>query len=843
MVLIPSVLLINWIGSSTEPSKLTVAAQNNGPWTIAVGNTRAVGNATPDSIRIEVKAGNRWLPALGGVVSPFLQGNAKVVKIEDLPSGKTVTLTGETWSLRVAAERGKPSLKFTLVRSLNQQLTLPVGTVLAGMSAAANGVTSEQGPLSIYGGNVYGSGFPAAFHWNDGVESSVFFEVNATDWAGKTSVRRFLNSRVVAAKENSKNILGLATSSGNSTFQGPGDITFEWHVTARPNRQKPSRIEALARSVELNAKLHPQQTVTAPLPSWELFAAQQIKSLRQPGGFAEVSRPWTDGRLQLVAPFEKIITHPAHTGEQGGDFSTTNNNLSPAILFSRLQGEGEGNNPFRRQMDALPAFYDEKDAFICWSYEGHGPLAMSWQTIWFALESDRVAAAAPESWFNPSIKGRFLMGTKGLQQLARANNYAFPQWWDSTTKLAVPQNDLPQLGKVNEPWQAGQYSYVMLQAFETSGDQWQLDEAKLALSSLFEKVRYQVKNDLYEKSFSDPADFPVTELFGNGYGAVASFKLYAATKEPKYREYARYFLASMLRLTPWYEDESDPIACSLNSLGLFLPHGGAYNPTPWETTEANLSIAWVLANVPDAPYRELLLKLSNLNRINSFGFYPAQWPENVRKHSGKEALATPYLPIEPYYSFEAPGGHTGVPILYASTALWNYWLYDALATTDSPSVMALNLNPIDGFESALASADRRFLLYNPNNSSQKVLVRMKNLAHGQYEIGLQSARGQRVSTKASQTSLLSGTRLEIPAHSSVELRLRNIDRTEAKRIENQESAQRALASAYAALHQAPIERAMQLAEDFRRSLGLFRAKKYGDSKRIASQIRGAIRTE
>ncbi|MCC7229037.1 MAG: hypothetical protein IT203_01490 [Fimbriimonadaceae bacterium] len=535
------------------------------------------------------------------------------------------------------------------------------------------------------------------------------------------------------------------------------------------------------------------------------------------------------------------MTHPAHMGEQGGDFSTTNNNLSPAILFSRIKGEISAKAFFRRHLDALPVFYDESDNFVCWSYEGHGSLAMTWQTLWFAIETSRAAKTAPESWFNPSVMGRFLMGTHGLRDLARASSYAFPQWWDSKTKMAVNQNDLPQLGKVYEPWQAGQYSYIMLEAHATSGDAWQLEEAKLALSNLFHRVNYRVKNSLYDKSFSDPADFPVTELFGNGYGAVASYKLYSLTKDPTYRDYGKYFLATLMRLTPWFEDDSDPIARRLRSLGLFLPHGGAYNPTPWETTEANLCIAWVLANVPDVPYRDLLLKLSNLNRVNSAGFFPATWEESVRKHSGNEAGKTPFLAIEPFYTFEAPGGHTGVPILYAPTSLWNYWLYEALASTDSPSVMVLNLNPISGYEAALASAERFFLVYNPSPSRKKVLVKMNHLIPGQYEVTWDSPSGRKQTARMSQQALLSGTKLEVAGKSSLEFRVRNLDKTIATRIAAQESAQNALASAYADLHRAPIERAMTHTRDFQRATSLFREKKYSDAKTVAVNLRASIR--
>ncbi len=843
MVLCPFLLLTAGLGGGRHDTLSNSSLQNTNPrWTVSAGVIRALGDSSPQAVRVEIYDGKRWIPALAGVVSPLLDNTARAIKIEGGVGSKTVTLAGETWTLEIGSERQKPALKFTLTGNLDRPVSVPSGTILAGHAAPANGITSDQGPMSIYGGTVFGAGFPVAYQWKGGVESSLFFNVNATDWAGKTSLRRFLQSRVSAQAGAAQNVLGLATSTP-ATLQGPGRLTFEWKVTGRANGVQPSRIEALARSVELNAPLHPEQVVSGGLPSWERFAKEHLKAIQSPEGTAEASRPWSDGPLALVDPFEKIITHPAHLGEQGGDFSTINNNLSPALLFSRLNGKDVDQGLLQRQLNALPAFYDDRDEFICWSYLGHGPLAMSWQTLWFALETHRAAMAAPEAWFNPAVKGRFLMGTKGLRAMAQANDYAFPQWWDSTTKLAAIQNDLPELGKVYEPWQAGQYAYLMLQAHQIGGEAWQLEEAKRSLSKLFTQVRYRVENKLYKKDFQDPADFPVAELFGNGYGAVASYKLFASTKDAKYRTYGRYFLASMLRLTPWFEDESDPIARSLKSLGLFLPHGGAYNPTPWETTEANLCIAWVLANVPDAPYRELLMKLSNLNRVNSFDFYPANWSESVQKHAGKAAMAAPYLPIEPFYSFEAPGGHTGVPILYASTTLWNYWLYEALASTDSPAVMALNLCPIEDFEAALSSLNRKFLFYNSGGASKRVAVKMKHLRSGNYEIIQSSPSGKKITRRASDRELIAGTTLDIPAQSAAEVEVRNLDRSEAVRIATKTGAENALARTYALLHGLETARAMPFATDFRSAVQLFKNKKYSEAERIASDMKKRIRAK
>ena len=94
----------------------------------------------------------------------------------------------------------------------------------------------------------------------------------------------------------------------------------------------------------------------------------------------------------------------------------------------------------------------------------------------------------------------------------------------------------------------------------------------------------------------------------------------------------------------------------LRHAGLFYPYVGASCTTPWETTEANLCLAWLLAHDTDSPLVPLLLKLSNLNRINSFYFYPAVYGPATRALTPSGTRSGPYFPIEPLYQLENMAG-------------------------------------------------------------------------------------------------------------------------------------------------------------------------------------------
>lgn len=804
---------------------------------LEVGGTRAVVGTAIAEVGVDAKVRGGWQNVLQGVDSPIAGGEGRLSVVAGSSGQKTVELRGTKWTLRVDAQPGRPSIRFVLSADLEQPVVLTGDTTLAGMRAPAATVTSEQGPMSIYGGNVYGAGLPAAYAWRSGAEVMAFFDMTPATWFGIATPRRFLDARVVAHTKETQTTLGLRSFATHRTQCGPGRVELVWHVAARENPVRPTRIEALARTIDLAAPLHPDQSPPSRIPRWESYSRSLMATLRGPDAAAEIVRPWDDGPLHLVPPIERVLTHPSHVGQTGSDFSTTNNHLSPSLLYLRLNPNQEEQEAARRKLNQLPIYFNDRDRFIGWNPYGTGSLAMSWQTLWFSIESLRAYDAASAGDFNPSVAGRFLLGTRGLEELATKSAYAFPQWWHAESKLPAIQNDVPELGVVYEPWQAGQYAYIMLRAHEIDADALKFAEAKRALVALFERVRFSVKNSRYERTYSDSADFPITELFGNAYGAVASYKLHASTKDPRYKTYGRYFLATLLRLTPWYEDQVGPVATQLSSLGLFYPHGGAYNPTPWETTEANLCLAWVLANVPDAPYRDLLVRLSNLNRVNSSGFYAASWPTVVQEHAGKEALKHPFLPVEPFYSFEAPGGHTGAPILYSSTSLWNYWLYEALAHATSPEVMVLNLSPLDGYESALASAERRFLLYNSSSATKRFVVKMKRLAPGTYRLERRTSNGWRTLRQADSIALEEGTELEAASKSSLEIRLRNGNPTVLARVKDQLAARNSLAAAYARLHELPTETALPQVANYRRAMDLFRSGHFPSSRRAAEQVK------
>jgi len=137
----------------------------------------------------------------------------------------------------------------------------------------------------------------------------------------------------------------------------------------------------------------------------------------------------------------------------------------------------------------------------------------------------------------------------------------------------------------------GTYAYLMLVAYGMTLEQRYLNEAQTAVDTLFEDMAFTISNEVYTVHYNNPADFPITDLFGDAYGTSAAYKLYALTGQTKYLGYSHDFLNTLLRLTFWYEGESDVYSRDLDTAGLFYFHGGAWHTCPCETTESYVSIA------------------------------------------------------------------------------------------------------------------------------------------------------------------------------------------------------------------------------------------------------------
>lgn len=787
-----------WLGVAhglaltAEPTRVELATdQQRMVFTLADGTF---------ALTTDVRDGGAWRP-LFDAAQPVLDGPlfglrpSSYAVVSDDAERKAVEFAGHhrqpdyDWSLRVEASTGSPLIHVVVTCHLLAPLTLdaPQPTVALWMRGRP-AFHLDQGPDSIYGsaGIPFGFGFPAAYLWDAGREAAVFFGMTRAAWMQPDGVARFHDARVMTRDEPDRAGLGLHVRRLTGSRVPAGDMVVEFYLHQAARATRPTGLEALDTMVRAFAPLHPAAAgwpldrFTGQPASWDHFAQQALTDLRQPTTMAEIAAPWHDEPLALVPPRETMVVHPATpmadaAGVAGSwDYSTVNNHLTPWLLLSRLRGDAEALRLGLAKLRALPRFYDPRAGILRHGTRQPphvGDLEMCWQNLVFHQEALRASSAVSDADFDPAVPGRVLMATAGLRALAHQTSYVLPQWFNPYARQPAVQNDVKQLGVIREPWQLGAYARLMTQAHALTGAAEFLAEARTALDMLFERLSFGVKNEVYDRQYRDPAEFPVTELFGNAEGIAAARALWEVTGEARYRRYARDFLNTLLRLTFWYEDETDPVSRELRNAGLFYPHGGAHVATPWETVEAHLAIAATLAHDPDHPLTDLLLRLSDLNRVNAFGFFPATWSDRVRAldPTPRPALGS-YFPIEPFYCLEGTGGHRGPTAAYmASLALWNDWLYQALAEADDRAVMVLNLNALDGYDAALAGDVRQVLVYNPGPAERACRVRFRHLAAGSYTLRSGARPEQRTAAE-----LAAGVPVALPAGGQVRLSARRI---------------------------------------------------------------------
>lgn len=662
------------------------------------------------------------------------------------------------WTLRVEASDNVPWIAFKVTCHLAAPLTLNglEPTVALWTRRPAVAVHLDQGPDSIYrdggGGTPHNSGFPAAGFWDDGLEAMIFFDMGPMRWMSPEGIWRFHDVRIQARPVDDSVGLGMHLKKVSGTAIPEGDMIVPFYVCARPRPEKPRKLDLLADMIQTFAPLHPSlaswpdDTVPSEHLNWAYFARRAIENLMIDGvTMATIEAPWKDGPVEVAEPQQTMIVHPARaaaTPEEARtawDFSTVNNHLTPWLLYARLNANEAMYRAALAKANALPRFYDDRAGLIRHGTrvpEHVGDMEMTWQNLFFHIECLRAAEALPRADFNPAIAGRVLLAFRGLREYAWNVDYLFPQWFDPYHKAPIVQHDVPALGTVHEPWQAGSYAHLMYRLVNAAHRGCLVDEAYAALDMLMGGMAYEESNDTYSVSYHDPADFPITELFGNAYGSVAGLKdRYGRDSD----QYGREMLNTLLRLTPWYEDDSDPVARSVRSAGLFYPHSGAASLCPWETVEANLCLAQHLLKDPEGPAREIILRLLNLNRINSFHFFPAAYNGRLRErdHRNSEQVDD-YFPVESFYTLEGQGGHQGPTAAYmAGLAMWNYWMYEALAVARPRDVMVVNLDTLGDYPGVLDGVERHFVVYNPTSAPVLAAVWFRHLHAKRYSLEIQ----------------------------------------------------------------------------------------------------------
>ncbi len=794
-----------------------------------------------------VSDGTIWRPFFDAQ-RPLIEGAAfnlepnSYTVLTNTGAKKTVRFQGARTSpsyafdLLVEMETGTGLARFELISHLTNGLTLSgqQPTVGLWMNRSSAQYVMTQGPLSAtrvaFPPN-FNVGFPAAYLYDQQQEAAIFFDLTPATWMAANGVDRFYDVQIKTWGNGTQTALGLYRYhvTGNSVPAGDMAVVFYLYSAWRP--QGPAQLsDMLDRTLEKFQPLHPwtsvfpTNTFEGGEVSWSGFADRTMADLMVPNVTYghRTNEPYADSPLPLVSLPLEMNVHPSFPTSDPNEalnawnFATINNPLLPGILYTRLNNSPQIKNFVNLKKDALPRFYNSNSRIMASGTQQPAfvfGLELSWQTLVYYQELFSLLDAVAREDFNPAVGGRLLMGLDGLIQYAREVNYVFSVYYNPFTRQPVVFQESPGLGAIREPWSVGSYCYILVRAYELTGESRYLVEAQTAMAALMNTMTYTEANSFYTATYSDPFEMPVMELMGNSYGAVAAAKLHRLTNDPKYLTYQRDFLNVLLRMTTWFEDQTDTRSRDVRSLGLFYPFVAAPTPTAWETAEANLCLAWLLKNDRTNSRAPLLARLSNLNRINSFYFYPATFTPAIRSiNPGLRTDVGQYFPTENMYTLEFPSGSGGSPnqtaIYMTGLALWNSWLYEALAAATNRQILVLNLASLEDYEQSIRSAAREFLVCNPTPGTISTAITNQALTAGAYQVSLTDpAGGVLWTTNQTQLQLLAGLPLTLGAQQVAYLKIEHTNAASILAdIESYRAAGRKLSHAYQLLQEEARDR-------------------------------------
>jgi hypothetical protein len=781
--------------------------------------------------------GSSWRPFFDGS-HPLIEGSQFNLEpttysvLSNTTSKKSVRFSGARTSptyafdIEVEVDTASDLVKFQITSHLPSALTLtsPQPTVGLWMKRPYPQWAMQQEPISATRGAYpisFNFGFPATYLWDQEREAAIYLNMTPATWMSAHGLNRFLDVQIRTFSNGTQTGLGMYPYHLTGNTVRAGDMLVEFYLYSSWNPQSPEKLsDMLDRTMEQFQHLHPwtsvfpTNTLEGGEVSWRKIADRTMADLMvQNVTYGHrTNEPYNDSPLALVSLPTEMIVHPsflvsnATEALHSWNFATINHSLIPSVLYTRLHNSPQMQQFVQLKKDALPRFYNSNSRIISSGTQQPSfvfSLEISWQTLVYYQEMLSLIDSLSKEDFNPAIGGRFLMGLEGLIQYAHQVNYLFSVYYDPFSKQPVSFQENPGLGAVREPWSVGSYSYIMLGGYEMTGNPKYLTEAQAAMNALMSTMSYTEANNYYTATYSDPIEMPVMELMGNSYGAIAALKLYRLTHDPKYLTYQRDFLNVLLRMTTWFEDQTDTVSRDLRNLGLFYPFVGAPTPTSWETAEANLCMAWLLKNDRTNARAPLLTRLSNLNRINSFYFFPATFTLAVRNlNPGLRQDVGQYFPTENMYTLEFPSGSGGSPsqtaIYMTGLSLWNSWLYEELAAASNRNILVLNLASLDDYEPALRSGRREFLVCNPTDTLISTTITNQHLEPGTYQVTVTDPGGAVLSSNSySHDQLVAGQPIILAAREIVYLKIENANVSSIlANIEAYRSAGKRLAYAY-----------------------------------------------
>ncbi len=821
---------------------------------------------------------------------PLIQGDsfdsyptqAKVVT--DTANKKVLQLSGTAdkgydFTYVLTAENDSPNIHFEITNHLTEDITLsgrePIimlwkeGTNLKDKLSINQEVPNYQ---TLEDTVYWNSCFPATYLYTDGMESGIYFNMTPMTWYSMNDgVERFKVSQARTIERDGKTGIGLDIR--KDLMAGAkvkkGDMVIDFYLFGNGDVTKPTKLNALNKLVE---NFGPTLPSSAPWPTnyvdagkttYKDYVQKITKNLLVDGvtyqsqstkSMSGTTVGWTDGPVFTDRLIDRILQRPGYaiggspTGNNVstsilGDWNCNVNTIIPWIAYNRLNS-----NPLHKRflqfgLDSMNLYYDREAKLIrsfeaTPSYSGTGK-EFIFQNFFFHHSTLWASNMVEQADFDPALNGKFLMSTEGLMTLAKNVDYVFPQLWDIDTMGAATSIDEPELGVTREVWGGATYAYNMCLAYDQTGNSVYLNEAKTAIDKLFTDMSFYV-NDLKEKLYTDPYEFPINEVSTAPWGVAACQMLYRYTGDTVYLGYSKDIRNMTLRMMNWYESalSDDPIDQSIAGLGLVHAFSKTDTTCTWENIMTYMPMITEFKNLEVAP-DATMLKIYNIFRANAFYFMGPTWnPETVPTAKRYTSGPAGYLAVEDYYSAETPtpmGNHG--PNTYMSNApMYCYLIYEGYAEASDRDVMAMNLDIVDAQQKMVNGVERNFIFYNGAESTKNFKMNFKDLkADAEYRLTMIDSQGKVTSRTMKGSELMAGVDTSLTSLDYVRVSVKCIDSEIVSDFVNMQITQRALSSVYAALQtvgeeESADKQALQIAKNiYETALEQYQEKHYANA--------------
>jgi hypothetical protein len=588
-----------------------------------------------------------------------------------------------------------------------------LSTLMEGQSGSWRRVTLSQPTRNSLG--TPGNDLPAVYllDQTSGVESMMFFDMDAMSWMSAENLPRFLvyrcSTRAEIERDGTQRLgIGLLADQASGDVLPAGDVRFSYCFLQRPVTNLLSEQEAVKRWMSALLPLFDERLDWPPCSaSWKKFAESTVEDLQnQVAVQAEVN-----GHRGLRA-YVKDSSKIWQESGQSFELMTVADVLWPSLLYLKLHSSSEYDAECKELLADLPGFYNPDTQSISNDYiRKPNERADSWYPFENGLVKYPTIGMLSGS---QEITDKFLDAFRTAEQFAHRYNYLFPIYYQVASLQAEGAGTNYAIG--------GLYAWGAILAHRLTGDEHYLDEARRAI-----QVLYTVPAD---RLFHEPQEL--------AYGALAAAELGMKSE-------ATYLLFQQLRMFYWY---SDPSQKSHSVRGMVQAAASILYPAFKENVESILPWTGLMKR---GVVMEGMLRFMDQQRRNNFFFF-----ENCAGRSKNTSMA--FIPFENLGTLELGGqtGNVGKEIYGAGECLWMYLMFEALGRCDDKEVMFVNLDLLDIRQASAFPANRlQFVLYNPT------------LAERSTTLDFPTAKGAAVQLRSDGKSV--DTEVRIPPHGILQL--------------------------------------------------------------------------